>query len=85
MALTGAYCIGFFCVYMTNCEPIDQMWNPHPNGECRKGSESDYSTLAINMFLDLAILILPLPALWSLKLPTRKKIVVSIMFSFGVL
>lgn len=69
---------------MTDCEPIDYMWNPTPGGHCREGQVSDYSTLAINMFLDLVIFVLPLPTLWSLKLPSRKKVVVTVMFSFGL-
>lgn len=83
-AIVVAYCISFFCVYMTNCEPIDYMWNPTPGGSCRDGAISDYSTLAINLFLDLAIFILPLPTLWSLQMASRKKVVVTIMFSFGL-
>lgn len=85
MALVICYCVSFFCVYMTNCVPIDYMWNPTPGGYCRDGQVSDYSTLAINMFLDLAILVLPMPTLWNLKLPAKKKAVVTIMFSFGLL
>lgn len=78
------YCISFFCVYMTNCAPIDYMWNPTPGGSCRDGAISDYSTLSINLALDLALFILPLPTLWGLQMPPRKKIVVTIMFSFGL-
>lgn len=69
---------------MTNCEPIDYMWNPTPDGTCRDGAISDYSTLAINLFLDLAIFILPLPTLWRLQMAPRKKVVVTVMFSFGL-
>lgn len=79
-----AYCISYFCVYMTNCVPIDYMWHPTPGGKCRDGQVSDYSTLGINMVLDLAILILPLPTLWSLQLPRRKKVTVTVMLSFGL-
>ncbi|KAG8167420.1 hypothetical protein KVR01_003109 [Diaporthe batatas] len=84
-ALVIGYCIAYFCVYMTNCEPIDHMWNPTPDGHCRDGHVGEYCTLAINMFLDLVILILPMPTLWKLKLPTRKKVAVTAMFSFGLL
>ncbi|KAJ4387614.1 hypothetical protein N0V93_008210 [Gnomoniopsis smithogilvyi] len=60
------------------------MWNPNPGGSYRDGTISDYSTLAINMLLDLAVFILPLPTLWSLNMAPRKKVVVTIMFSFGL-
>ncbi|KAI5862502.1 hypothetical protein GGS23DRAFT_570527 [Durotheca rogersii] len=84
MAVNGCYGVSFLVVYLTNCTPVDQLWNPTPDGHCRDMQISDFATVAINMLFDLAILLLPLPTLWGLKLPLRKKIVVTIMFSFGI-
>ncbi|KAI1095729.1 hypothetical protein F5B19DRAFT_440751 [Rostrohypoxylon terebratum] len=77
------YGIAFLIVFLTNCIPPDQLWNPQPGGHCRDMQYSDYATVGINLFLDLAILILPMPTLWGLQLPVRKKIMVTVMFSFG--
>ncbi|RYP65455.1 hypothetical protein DL769_006310 [Monosporascus sp. CRB-8-3] len=60
-----------------------QLWNPRPDGHCRDMQYSDYATVGINLLLDLAILILPMPTLWALQLPVRKKVIVTVMFSFG--
>ncbi|KAK5993996.1 hypothetical protein PT974_07435 [Cladobotryum mycophilum] len=84
MTINACYGVSFLPVYMTNCTPVDQLWNPHPGGHCRDMQISDFGTIGINLFLDLAILLLPLPTLWGLQLPRRKKIVATIMFSFGV-
>ncbi|KAI1758643.1 hypothetical protein GGR53DRAFT_516390 [Hypoxylon sp. FL1150] len=83
MAINGCYGASFLIVYLTNCTPVDQLWNPSPDGHCRDMQISDFATVGINLFLDLAILFLPLPTLWGLQLPPRKKLVVTIMFSFG--
>lgn len=83
LALVNCYGIAFLVVFLTNCTPPDQLWNPRPNGHCRDMQYSDYATVSINLFLDLAILILPMPTLWSLQLPVRKKVIVTVMFSFG--
>ncbi|XXH05347.1 hypothetical protein Hte_011773 [Hypoxylon texense] len=77
------YCIAFFAVYMTNCQPIYNLWHPVEWGHCREMSISDFATLGTNITLDIAIIILPMPVLWNLKMPLRNKISISIMFSIG--
>ncbi|KAI1662061.1 integral membrane protein [Daldinia decipiens] len=84
IVINGCYGISFITVYLTNCTPVDQLWNPSPDGHCRDMQISDFSTVAVNLLLDLAIILLPMPTLWGLKLPLRKKVVVTIMFSFGL-
>lgn len=38
-----------------------------------------------NMILDIAVLALPLPTIWKLKLPTAQKLGLAIIFSLGIL
>ncbi|KAI0380262.1 integral membrane protein [Hypomontagnella monticulosa] len=83
IAIVVCYCITFLAVYMTNCRPIDQLWNPVPWGSCREMSISDFATLGTNITLDIAVIILPMPVLWNLQMPLRNKISVSVMFSIG--
>lgn len=84
LIINGCYGISFLIVYLTNCTPVDQLYNPHPDGHCRDMQISDFATVGINILLDIAILVLPLPTLWSLQLPVRKKVVITIMLSFGL-
>ncbi|KAI1436362.1 hypothetical protein GGR50DRAFT_651944 [Xylaria sp. CBS 124048] len=84
LVLISLYGVSFIVVYLTNCIPVDNLWNPQPGGHCRDPQISDYATLAINLFLDLSILILPMPPLWRLRLAFRKKVIVTIMFSLGI-
>ncbi|KAK7756330.1 hypothetical protein SLS62_001556 [Diatrype stigma] len=83
LVFVSCYGIAFLIVYLTNCIPMDQLWNPQPGGHCRDMQYSDYATVGINMLIDIAILILPMPTLWGLQLPVRKKVIVTVMFSFG--
>lgn len=39
----------------------------------------------VNVFSDLYLLFIPIPAVWSLQLPTRKKLEVIAMFMVGLL
>lgn len=83
IAIVICYCIAFFAVYMTNCQPIYNLWYPVEWGHCREMSISDFATLGTNITLDIAIIALPMPVLWNLKMPLRNKISISIMFSIG--
>jgi hypothetical protein len=40
---------------------------------------------AVNLFLDLGILITPLWAIWRLQLPMKRKIGISAVFGVGIL
>jgi hypothetical protein len=84
MAVVGCYGVSFLVVFLTNCEPVDQLWNPQPDGHCRDQQYSDYATIGINLVLDIAILVLPMPMVWRLKMALNKKIIVTVMFSLGL-
>ncbi|KAK5626857.1 hypothetical protein RRF57_002572 [Xylaria bambusicola] len=60
-------------------------WDPKPDGWCRDTIIFDIATVAANFFLDLAVLALPLPVLWSLKMSIRDKLTVTAMFSIGTI
>lgn len=83
MAMVGCYFVAFMALFMTICEPIDQLWNPVPDGKCRDTSIQEFTSVSFNLVTDLVILILPLPWLWGLQMPLRNKIAVSIMFCIG--
>ncbi|KAI1490704.1 hypothetical protein F5X96DRAFT_634721 [Biscogniauxia mediterranea] len=85
MGVVMCYCVVFLGIYMTNCRPIYQPWSPVPGGSCREMSKSDLATVGINLALELAVIILPMPALWGLQMPLRNKVSVTIMFSFGLI
>lgn len=86
MGLTVAYCVTFMTVFLTTCTPnISQLWNPRPDGHCRDLNAGQLSSVSTNLALDVLIIILPIPFLWSLKMSMRNKMVVTAAFSLGIM
>ena len=67
------------------CRPMAVDWNTHINGTCGNQVVSYLVLEIIGLLLDLAILILPLPCIWRLAMPFRRKLSVSIVVSIGFL
>lgn len=85
MGIVGAYGIAFLCVFMTNCQPVSQQWDPVPGGWCRDIANEEFTSVSLNMVIDLAIAIMPMPVLWRLRMSTRSKIMISLIFGLGFL
>ncbi|RYP19807.1 hypothetical protein DL765_003153 [Monosporascus sp. GIB2] len=70
------------------CTPYEAHWNKLIRGSCDRVKPGfiDMSTGAIfNFVTDAVILLLPQRAIWKLKMSTKKKIGVSVVFSVGIL
>lgn len=85
MFIVAGYGISFICVFFTNCTTLDFMWNPVPGGSCKDIAIEEILSVSVNMVIDTAIVLLPMPVLWGLQLATRKKIAISGIFSLGLL
>jgi hypothetical protein len=66
------------------CQPIARNWNLSIDGTC--GSQPKFYTSmgVINIITDVAILTLPLPYLFSLQMPWKRKIIAAGMMTIGV-
>ncbi|KAI8632789.1 hypothetical protein F5Y19DRAFT_471960 [Xylariaceae sp. FL1651] len=84
MTLVILYLISFIPLYLTNCIPISQLWLLGPHTRCRDPAIGDNATIIVNLILDVAILVLPLPVLWRLRMSVRDKATVTAMFSIGI-
>jgi hypothetical protein len=87
IGLSTAYAIAFIPVFMTVCLPVKALWSADIEfvvAHCRTYATQEYASVAANMALDLMVVIIPMPAVWKLKLPTSKKTFVMLMFSFGL-
>ena len=85
IAVVISYGIAFIIVFPTNCQPIYQLWAPVPGGWCHNVTIEEFASVSINMAIDIAIIVLPMPLLWSLRMPVYNKVFVSVMFSFGLM
>lgn len=80
-----AFNVGSFFAGLTICSPIAYHWDQTtPGGHC--GRQDKYYTAMgfINLVVDVVIIIIPMPFLYKLLLPTFKKVLAMGMFAIGV-
>lgn len=66
------------------CRPIQKQWDFSLPGHCGNFTAQEISISTINMVLDFSIVLLPMPFLWNLQLPRKKKLAVNVTFSLGI-
>jgi hypothetical protein len=54
-------------------------------GRCVDIKAQAISMAALNSLADVALLVLPMPTLWSLRLPLKEKLGLCMIFSLGIL
>ena len=67
------------------CTPRKKIWNPLLTGHCFNAEASIQASAIFNVFIDHVILILPMPCVWRLHLPLKKKILMTMIFATGLL
>jgi len=67
------------------CKPIRKQWILTAPGKCINISFVHVFTPIFNFVLDLLILVLPQKKIWNLKMTTRKKMGVALLFMTGIL
>ncbi|KAK1839919.1 CFEM domain-containing protein [Colletotrichum chrysophilum] len=80
-------CTLFVLVSIFQCQPIQHYWNGWDGehaGKCLSLQDIVLTHVAINVGLDVWMLILPLTQIYKLKMPLRRKISVMTMFSIGI-
>lgn len=85
MGVVSAYGVSFIVVFCTNCQPISHSWNPVDGGHCKDVSIEEIVSVSVNMVIDSMIVVMPMPLLWGLQMPIRKKIAITFLFSLGLM
>ncbi|SMR59701.1 unnamed protein product [Zymoseptoria tritici ST99CH_3D1] len=80
--LLPATCWGIFGGIFL-CNPTAKLWNPEISGHCRNAQTYWVSVASVDIFLDLAILILPIPAIAALHLPRKQRVATLCVFLLG--
>ncbi|KAF3802796.1 hypothetical protein GCG54_00014033 [Colletotrichum gloeosporioides] len=81
-------CTLFVLLSIFQCQPIQHYWNGWDGehaGKCLSLQDIVLAHVAINVGLDVWMLILPLTQIYKLNMPLRRKISVMAMFSVGIL
>lgn len=85
MILVGGWSISQILVQTFVCTPIASFWDKSVNGTCIPNYPQWYINAAGNIFTDLLVLLLPLPAIAKLKLAKGQKLVLVGIFCLGFL
>ncbi|KAK3177236.1 hypothetical protein OEA41_008565 [Lepraria neglecta] len=63
---------------------ITYKWDHTVKGTCGDQRDLDLFIVVFNLFMDITTVVLPLPVLWGLQMARSKKLVLSGMFSMGI-
>lgn len=88
IGLNITYLVVFEVISIFQCTPIQGAWlrwDGEFEATCRDINMQGWAAAGLNLVLDLAVLILPLPELAALSLSLRKKIQILSMFCVGFL
>ena len=59
------------------CIPLPKLWDPELDGHCIHDNVFVLTDCALTICSDFIILNLPMPLIWALQMPTRRKIEIS--------
>ncbi|KAI1824386.1 hypothetical protein F4861DRAFT_548769 [Xylaria intraflava] len=80
----SVFYLSIFITFLLACIPRAKISNPTLEGHCIDTNASILATSVINVVSDFTILIIPLAAVWQLKLRPRVKFGISIVFAVGI-
>lgn len=66
-----------------NCVPVARFWDPTVAGTCLSSKGLWFSNASMHIATDLAILVIPIPALAALELPKKQKVALISIFALG--
>ncbi|KAJ5165344.1 uncharacterized protein N7500_007174, partial [Penicillium coprophilum] len=86
IVFVGGSSLLFTLISIFQCSPIRAYWQLSPTGSyhCMNDGAIVFSASVINIFTDFLVTALPMPLIWSLKLPARQRLAVISIFALGV-
>ena len=80
-----AWWIGVEAATLAQCNPIDKWWDFTKKGSCIKVIPFIEASAIPNVIIDVAIVLLPQPILWKLRMSASNKIALCGIFLLGAL
>ncbi|KAJ5198857.1 hypothetical protein N7491_000576 [Penicillium cf. griseofulvum] len=86
IVFVGGSSLLFSLISIFQCTPVSAYWHISPTGSyrCMDDGAIVFSASVINIFTDFLVTALPMPLIWSLKLPARQRLAVISIFGLGV-
>lgn len=79
-----AWGIGITVTLFLACRPLNAYWDANVTGKCLTMVTFTYFTNISNLITDIWIFLMPVPMIWHLQLQTKKKLLLSFIFCFGL-
>ena len=77
--------VGFFLTVIFSCYPVNGYWDKSVTAKCANEATISFAITGAELGTNVLMLILPIPWLWDLHLPTPKKIALGGIFLLGSL
>ncbi|KAF2736157.1 hypothetical protein EJ04DRAFT_401020, partial [Polyplosphaeria fusca] len=73
-------------ISILQCDPVAAVLEPmkYPDAKCIERLIVFFTPAGFNVLVDIYILALPIPTIWRLQMPLRRKLAVLSVFSFGI-
>ncbi|KAJ5709860.1 hypothetical protein N7493_009452 [Penicillium malachiteum] len=71
--IVAAYLIAAILAMNLICRPINFMWDMTVKGTCEDGTPLMYASAGFNLIIDLIVVALPMPVIWTLQMPKDRK------------
>ncbi|EPS34360.1 hypothetical protein PDE_09324 [Penicillium oxalicum 114-2] len=87
MVVVAVTCLAFTLTSIFQCRPIKAYWTVSPAfpHTCIDEGNLLFAASVINIFTDFLATAIPIPLIWSLKLPTRQRLAVISIFGLGIM
>ncbi|KAL1966340.1 hypothetical protein VTN77DRAFT_4693 [Rasamsonia byssochlamydoides] len=78
--------IAVIAVIYGHCTPVHKNWQvyPYPGDNCSKDIPNYLAIVTTNMSTDFMILCIPIPLLWKVKIPLRRKLLIGLLLCSGI-
>ncbi|RAO73352.1 uncharacterized protein BHQ10_009364 [Talaromyces amestolkiae] len=85
MGIVMASTIAIWLIYCLQCIPLPAFWDPtaYPGAKCLSTKITYYVVVALCIFGDLLILILPIQPLWHMQASLRRRLTLIGVITFG--
>ncbi|PSN64530.1 hypothetical protein BS50DRAFT_575979 [Corynespora cassiicola Philippines] len=83
--LTGLWCMTSVTHAIMICEPRSKIWKMHVEGICGNLIAHFLTLSIIDILMDIAVWMLPIPTLWRLEIPVKTKVGIITIFGLGIL
>lgn len=83
----GASFIAVIVSDLAECQPIANYWQvvPDPGPQCRQGFAQLLTMGTTSAIIDVILIVFPVPIILSTRIPTKRKVLLVMLFCFGFL